>query len=298
MSACLPDNPAYAPITETPSAEAIASTATLQPSQTFTATATDMATPTPTQTISPTPPQATATATPTPTPVVFQTVAAGELDIPILLYHHILSSGEKPDTYSLNINQFKDQMALLRDWGYTPMLITPMLNLLRTGGSLPLRPVIITFDDGNRDVYQNAFPVLKSLNYPAVMYVIAKSIDAGTNLNKQMIVEMVGAGWEIGSHSYSHVDLTKSDAQQKEICLSKQTIEAVAGVPVTSFSYPYGLADSFLKQYVRDCGYTSGAGLGPSYHHSLSDVFYFQRLPIDGTWSLAEFGSRLPWKGP
>ncbi len=294
MSACLPDNPDYAPIVETPSSEAYTSTPTLQPTLTFTPTATI----TPTRTITPTPPQPASTATPTPTPVIFQTATTGELDIPILLYHHILASGEKPDTYSLNVNQFKDQMALLRDWGYTPMLITPMLNLLKTGGSLPLRPVIITFDDGNRDVYQNAFPVLKSLNYPAVMYVIARSIDAGTNLNQEMIGEMVAEGWEIGSHSYSHVDLTKSDAQQKEICLSKTTIEAVAGVPVTSFSYPYGLADSFLKQYVRDCGYTSGAGLGPSYHHTLSDIFYFQRLPIDGTWSLAEFGSRLPWKGP
>lgn len=187
-------------------------------------------------------------------------------------------------------------MQLLRDWGYTPMLLVNLLDMLHYGGSLPLRPIIITFDDGNRDVYLNAFPLLKELGYPAVMYVIVKSIGAETNLDAEMIRMMAQAGWEIGSHSYSHTDLTKSNDLQKEICLSKKTLAEIAGVEVKTFAYPYGIADDYVKNFARDCGYVSGAGLGPSYHHALSDSFYFQRLPVDGTWSLTQFASHLPWK--
>lgn len=75
-----------------------------------------------------------------------------------------------------------------------------------------------------------------------------------------------------------------------------QTLEEIAGVEINTFAYPYGLTDNYLKQFVHDCGYFSGAGLEPAYHHTLEDIFYFQRLPVDGKWSLADFASRLPWK--
>jgi peptidoglycan/xylan/chitin deacetylase (PgdA/CDA1 family) len=113
-----------------------------------------------------------------------------------------------------------------------------------------------------------------------------------------MIRDMSDTGWEIGSHSYSHPDLTKIKDVRNEICFSKQTLEAITGLEINTFAYPYGLADSYLEHFVRDCGYISGAGLGPSYRHTLEDIFYFQRLPVDAKWTLEEFAARLPWKKP
>jgi peptidoglycan/xylan/chitin deacetylase (PgdA/CDA1 family) len=294
LSACLPENSAYAPLSTSAAPQPRTSTPAPTPTSRLTAS------PPRTQTPSPTAPLPTFTDTPAPMPsptaLIYRTVTPGEVDVPILLYHHIVDSAEESDLYSLKASQFRDQMQLLRDWGYTPILMATLLDLLQNGGSLPLRPIIITFDDGNRDVYLNAFPLLQELGYPAVIYVIVKSIGAETNLDAEMLRQMAQAGWEIGSHSYSHTDLTKSNDLQKEICHSKKTLEEIAEVEVKTFAYPYGIADDYVKNYARDCGYTSGAGLGPSYHHALSDIFYFQRLPVNGTWSLAEFASHLPWK--
>jgi len=219
------------------------------------------------------------------------------LVLPVLLYHHV-SDSEKPGPYSLSVSQFRGQMLLLKQLGYTPLLTARMVNLLQNGGPAPPRPVIITFDDGHLDVYHNALPILQELSFPAVMYVILKSVGAETNLSAEQIRELAAAGWEIGSHSYSHPDLAKSTEIHKEICGSKSALEAISGAEIVSFAYPFGLADLYTRNYVRDCGYLSGAGLGNLNEQTLKEVYYFPRLPVDGRWSLTEFASRLPWGAP
>ena len=76
------------------------------------------------------------------------------------------------------------------------------------GGELPARPVIITFDDGNLNIYQNAFPIMHELGFVGVVYIVADHLQLNTYMDVEQLQEMADDGWEIGSHSMSHSDLT------------------------------------------------------------------------------------------
>ena len=80
--------------------------------------------------------------------------------VPILLYHSISDENSEDNRYAVSVADFKDQMERLRYWGYSPVTIKQLVDHLNKGYSLPRRPVVISFDDGYLDVYQNAFPII------------------------------------------------------------------------------------------------------------------------------------------
>jgi hypothetical protein len=78
---------------------------------------------------------------------------------------------------------------------------------------------------------------------------------------------------------------------------SMLTLEDATGEAVSSFAYPYGKTDDFLSTKVSEYRYSSGMGLGASYHHSLVTLFYLSRIEIQGDFDMTKFTSMLPWSG-
>jgi peptidoglycan/xylan/chitin deacetylase (PgdA/CDA1 family) len=242
-------------------------------------------------------PSASPTIGPTSSPVPVR-VAHDAVNVPILLYHHIADHTGNDQDYYTGPSAFQNQMQRLKDWGYTAIGISQLTTAIRNEAPLPDRPIVITFDDGNLDVYQNALPILKKHGFPAVMYIILKYLGSDQHLTIVQVQELATDGWEIGSHSYTHTDLRKSNDLQKEICLSKYTLSKDTGLEIRTFAYPYGLADNYLTQFARDCGYTSAVGLGPSFRQSAQNLYFLNRLTVLGGWTLDEFSSHLPWRLP
>ena len=250
---------------------------------------------TPTQTLIPTltatstqpPPTPTPTQTPTPTWVFNE---AGRIDAPILLYHHV-ENEVSTSRYTVSIPDFRSQMAALDEMGFTAITISQFLEALLDGSDLPQNPVVITFDDGFESVYQNAFPIMKDFGYPGVFYIVANRIyDVPEFVNVAELKEMIAAGWEIGSHSYSHADLTKNHSiAAKEIGQSKKDLEAALSTPILTFAYPFGTIDSFTAQKVSDYTYRAGMGLGKAKTHTWNTLFYLDRIEIYGDYSLEDF---------
>ncbi|MBI4928251.1 MAG: polysaccharide deacetylase family protein [Anaerolineae bacterium] len=264
--------PPTATATATPT---LTPTATLTPSPTATATAT----PTPTD---------TPTITPTPTPVYVQ-VGPGTVDIPVLLYHHIVLENPNGSRYVVTLDQFTKQMQWLEDNGYHTITVEELTRAVDYGTLLPEKPVVITFDDGNLDVYQRAFPVMNQHNFKATMYLIGTAIGSDDHVTAAMIQEMVSRGWEMGSHSMTHADLLKSENRAYEICTSRNTLMEKLGLPINSFAYPFGSADQDIMQIVSDCQYTSGAGLGIFTQHTPWTMFYFSRREVQGDFDMDQF---------
>jgi len=262
-------------------------------SPTFTTTSTPTFTPTATFTPTPTfTPSPTSTVTPTPT-IQLVSFGPGVVPVPVLLYHHIASPSGKGNRYYVDPETFKIQMEYLNKHGYHTVKVSDLVNAVREGNLLPVKPVVITFDDGDRDVYENAYPILQQLGFTATIYLIGNALNADTNLTVEMVRELVAHGWEVGSHSMSHADLLQSQNQAYEICTSRQKLTEWLGVPVNTFAYPYGLADDHLMQMVRDCGYTSGAGLGYWNKHTPNNLFYFSRREVEGTFTLQQMDRLL-----
>jgi peptidoglycan/xylan/chitin deacetylase (PgdA/CDA1 family) len=272
--------------------------ATLTPFLAVANTATSTITPSPTGT-----PTSTFTATSTlePSPTITSTWIlnnTGKVVAPILLYHHI-ADVDPANRYYISPKVFQEQMETLRSWGYTALPISVIVDTIIKGGELPQRPVVITFDDGDEDVYTNAFPIMQKLGFVGTFFIVGQSIGAAKLVTAPQLEEMIAAGWEIGSHSMSHLDMTQMhDKVQYEIGMSKVNLEKELKTKVCVFAYPFGTTDPYLVTKVQNYGYTAAVGLGTTYEHGWSTLFYLSRIEVQYSYDMTKFASILPWQGP
>jgi len=214
---------------------------------------------------------ASATSTSTPTPVwVFQ---SGTITCPILLYHR-MEIPPAPNSiaarYYAAPADFRWQMQALKDWGYTTIPMSLLVEAIMKGSPLPPRPVVISFDDGYETVYQNAFPIMKEMGFTGIMYLVGTYVGANGYMDASQVKEMTTVGWEVGSHSMTHPHLpTVEDQIGYEAGHSKTFLESKIGVNVETFAYPYGEIDEFVVGKVAEYGYFAAVGLGTQYVNSL-----------------------------
>ncbi len=230
----------------------------------------------------------TSAASPTARPL--RTFGPGAVEIPILLYHHIdpAAGGRR---FTISADLFRVQMQILADGGYETVTISDVAAAIRSGAELPARPIVLTFDDGDEDTYAEAFPILSSYGFRGVVFAVGNRTGAKGFMTADELLALIEAGWEIGSHGWSHVDLTTFGATQwrQEILGSKLELERVLGLPVRSFAYPFGSATAAIIAKVAEYGYASGAGLGSTNHHDRGSVYYLGRREVYGYWTLERF---------
>jgi len=276
------------------SCNGLAANAALPVPQTETPTLLPTVSDPPTQMVIPT---STQTSTPafTPTPT-WITQGPGKLVCPILLYHHIADS-PTDSRYYVSPRNFEAQIKLLKEWGYQTIPLSLLVEAITNGTELPPRPVIITFDDGDIDVYTNAFPVMQKYDFTGVLYIVSNRLQADGFISAGQIQEMADVGWEVGSHSMSHADLTKSskDSLYAEVVQSRHDLEEALGVPVESFAYPFGLVKDAAVDYVHFAQYESAVGLGYTAEQGPGNLFNLQRREIKGEYDLKTFTLFLPW---
>jgi peptidoglycan/xylan/chitin deacetylase (PgdA/CDA1 family) len=219
-----------------------------------------------------------------------------EVTVPILLYHHIgFSRGESP--YYVPPYAFEQQMHLLRTWGYQTISVELMVRAIKGGALLPPRPIILTFDDGSESVFVNAFPIMQKYNFTGTAYIVHNYVGITNHMNASQIRELYAAGWEMGSHSLSHVDLTeRADRQREEVTESRRRLEASLGVPILSFAYPFGAYDVDSVHFARQAGYIAAVGLGNETLQGNKNLYYLYRMDVKGSYDLKTFASILPWR--
>jgi peptidoglycan/xylan/chitin deacetylase (PgdA/CDA1 family) len=187
-------------------------------------------------------------------------------------------------------------MKWLSDRGYSTVTISEVTRAIMNGQTLPDRPVVITFDDGYLDVYQNAYPILEKYGFYATFFIIGNTVDTRGNLSTDQLLELVNDGWEIGCHSMNHSYLTSGNNLEQEIVGSKELLEEKIGEAVLTFAYPYGLTNWTVTNYTINAGYTSAVGLGSNMTHSTSSLFFLHRKEIKSWYTLDFFEQFLPWK--
>lgn len=264
-----------------------------KPSQTPTELPTATSVP-PTETQTPLPTE-TPLPTFTPTPELVQVSAGQELTVPILLYHHI--NDEVPgNRYIVSISVFDEQMKWLCDHHYQTITISQLADLILFGGSMPQRPVVITFDDGNGDIVTNALPILQKYGFVATSYLIVRWIDAPNYITSDQVSILSNAGWEIGSHTMSHVDLTQNENNlDYEVRQSLLRLNEDYGLKVKSFAYPFGVIDTNVVNFTSRAGYSAAVGLGTSIKQGLYDLYYLSRMEVRQEYSMDQFIAMMPW---
>jgi peptidoglycan/xylan/chitin deacetylase (PgdA/CDA1 family) len=212
----------------------------------------------------------------------------------MLLYHRLSPVGHGT-RYTIGVDAFEAQLVYLVSRGYRAITISQLTDLIRVGGRMAGRPVVITFDDGNGSVYEYAFPSMKAHGMPGVVYVVANRLEADGYLDVPQLKELAAAGWEIGSHSMSHVDLTAVEPEhlRREILYSRLDLERELGFAVRTFAYPFGQVSPAIAQKVFEYGYYSAVGLGLTTIHDRGSIYYLQRREVWGNMDLEQFEALL-----
>jgi len=220
-----------------------------------------------------------------------------EVIVPILLYHHVgIPQSRSP--YYISPFEFERQMYLLHEWGYQTISVELLVRAIREGAELPPKPIILTFDDGGETVFTNAHPIMQKYGFTGTAYIVFNYVGISAYMDVEQIRGLYAAGWEIGSHSTSHADLTvRTDRQMEEIVESRRKLRALLDVPVLTFAYPFGAYDKDSLHYVHYAGYIAAMGLGNESLQGNKNLFYLYRMAVNGDQNLEAFALLLPWRG-
>lgn len=212
--------------------------------------------------------------------------------VPILMYHVIEDpppGAPYPDLY-VSADDFRAQLKWLSEQGYEAVTLRQVEKAWRKGGRLPEKPVVLSFDDGYVSQYEVAFTEMKRLGWPGLL-----NLKAGeTDIYKRQVREMVAAGWELGSHTVDHPDLTTLDptALTEELTRSRRILRRRFGVPVTHLCYPAGRYNDAVVAATEAAGYTTASTTDPGLAES-NDPYRLKRIRVnrgDGPDALAASG--------
>jgi peptidoglycan/xylan/chitin deacetylase (PgdA/CDA1 family) len=191
---------------------------------------------------------------------------ARQLNIPILMYHYLSTPPPDANIYRHDLSVppelFAAHLDRLLAEGYTTVSLYQMIDALQQGTPLPEKPVVITFDDGYRDNYENAFPLLRERAMQATIFVVTDFMDEErpAYLTWEMAREMVQAGISIESHGRYHVSLAGKDDDYLvwQALGSLETIEYELGMRPRFVSYPAGEYDQRTIDIFQSAHYWAG----------------------------------------
>jgi peptidoglycan/xylan/chitin deacetylase (PgdA/CDA1 family) len=212
-----------------------------------------------------------------------------DIHVPILMYHYVEYVQDKGDTIrrSLDITPYtlEEEIKTLLANGYTFMTNAEVAKALDGTLLLPRKPIVLTFDDGYRDFYTDAYPILKKYNVKATEYIISGFLGYPNNMDAWMVKQIAADGLvEIGAHTVDHswlkgiADTTLS----YEVNQSKKTLEDLIGKPVVSFAYPYGAFDVAAIRTVSSAGFTSAVSTIPGNDQFQIHRYFLYRLRPGG----------------
>ena len=215
--------------------------------------ATDPPDPPPTPVPSPTP-------TPAPTPKPGAPIPPGAWHVPVLMYH-LITAPVPPDALAglvVSPTLFDAHIHALKDAGWTT-ITAAQLSVALTAGSKPApRTVVVTFDDGYADGWQNAMPILQRYGFVGTFYIITDRIDIAPFLSSDMVRALHAAGMEVANHTRQHVDLSAQSYANafSQVSGASDTIARLTGVRPTTLAYPYGSVNSTAVKAAADAGIT------------------------------------------
>jgi peptidoglycan/xylan/chitin deacetylase (PgdA/CDA1 family) len=200
--------------------------------------------------------------------------------VPIVIYHsvrpYIKGESAEQNRYDVTPELFTKQVQYLKNNGYTTISFEMLANYFDEGKTLPIKPIILSFDDSWKNQYTYAFPLLKKEKMTGTFFVFTNSLNRGNHLRWDDVREMQKAGMEIGSHTKFHpyLDNIKDPVTlEKEISGSKNILEESLGTTTIAFAYPFGEHATTTVNEVKRAGYRTARAIRSGNIQSIEDRY-------------------------
>lgn len=221
-----------------------------------------------------------------------------QIELPIIMYHHIdtIANVDKNDKIAVGLRVspevFERQLKYIRDNNYTTITSYDLADYMEAKKELPKKPILLTFDDGYKDNYVEAFPLLQKYKMKGDFAIITGGTNTSDYMSTDDLKSLVAKGHSIASHTVNHcttaikinsntfqdsvVDsheksCTKFATQEKlttgqiryEFQKSKEDLEKALGIKIKHLVYPYGFWNSQAVDIAKSIGYTFATTVAP-----------------------------------
>lgn len=203
------------------------------------------------------------------------------VELPVLMYHHIVENPKSWGDYIVSPATFEGDMKYLSERGYETVSIQQLIDFAAGVGNLPEKPVMVTFDDGQRSFAEYAVPILEKYNMCAVAAIVGKYADTFTEsgdtnvkyaymswgelseLNKNPCVELQAHTYDMHTlDSRRGCSIRRGESRENyfntfgnDLRLEKERFEKYLGIKPIAFAYPYGIRCAEAEELLTSCGY-------------------------------------------
>lgn len=206
--------------------------------------------------------------------------------IPVIVYHRIENIADS--STKVSITNFTEQMQFLHDNGFTSITAQNYLDWKNGLFDMPEKPVMITFDDGWKSVYNAAYPIMKSYGFVGTVFIVTRYMGFTNPYSNYMnwtnLRELKGEGWGMESHSITHSNMLNLNEQdfRNELDGSKQQIIQNLDTTPTSFVFPFHLTDQshtdICGEYYDLCWTWGNEPKTPAYVYKSTDGKIYKSL--------------------
>ena len=212
--------------------------------------------------------------------------------IPILMYHSI-NDNDPSNNMVLPISMFKEQMSWLNDNKFNSLTLDEAMIALEND-SVPENPIVITFDDGYVDNYENAFQILKENNMQATFFVITGFVGDGYYMSSDMLKEMQSTGMEIENHTIDHVRLSILSRENiyNEIKGAQEFLRDNIGASGDYLAYPFGWYSNKVISIANELNIKAAVTIQKGKISYKSNRYKLKRIEVD-PMSIEEFKKLL-----
>lgn len=228
--------------------------------------------------------------------------------VPVLMYHEV-SPRPHPAfrRYTVTAREFGLQMRFLAAFGYQPIDMDTLVQARLGGGTLPRRPIVITFDDGLQGSVEYGVPVLQAHKFTAVFYLVAGLMGGSSRwllpeLGMELPImtwdtarRLAAAGFQCGAHTLTHPRLAGLEPGRcrEELAGARSRLEHELGRPVVHLAYPFGSFDPTVREIAAEAGYVTACTTQTGLSGPDDDWLALHRIPIYGRETLVDFAWRL-----
>ena len=241
---------------------------------------------------------------PPPVQVASPVPLTRDFAIPVLMYHRVCEltpqEAHSPLMRDLTVSPaaFEQQLRYLAVNDFTILTAEQVSAALHGHTPLPQKAVAITFDDGYRDNFTAAFPLLRKYQAPATIFLVTSVMGTQDHLAWRDILEMKENRIGFESHTVHHYDLAALSPDQLDLELteSKRVIESQIHAPVTHLAYPSGSYNHLVVKETQRTGYAAGWKKGGGPVMPGDDPYLLPRIRVHGRTTMEDFARKV-WSG-